>query len=159
MRIATLALFAALLVPGRAAAQAPQTPEAALNAFMKAVADSNLGRMTELWGTAKGSASKTKQPSDYQRRVYILYAYLRGASHRVTMVQPDTSEGKSRTMLVEFRRDDCEKSAQVRTVKSKSEGWLVNWIDIAAVGTPGRSCNEAAPAEQGQPAAAPPSAP
>jgi hypothetical protein len=156
MRIASLALVLVLALPARAVAQAPQTPEAALNAFMKAVADSNLGRMSQLWGTEKGSASKTKSPEGYQQRIYIMYAYLRGASHKVTMMQPDTSSAEARTMVVDFTRGDCQKQVLVRAVRSKNEGWLVNWIDIASIGTPGRSCTEQAPAEP-QDAPAPPS--
>ncbi|HEX5631942.1 MAG TPA: hypothetical protein VFX50_01900 [Gemmatimonadales bacterium] len=155
MRIASLALVIALALPARAVAQAPQTPEAALNAFMKAVADSNLGRMSQLWGSEKGSASKTKAPDGYQQRIYIMYAYLRGASHKVTMVQPDTSNGKARTMVVDFSRGDCQKQVLVRTVKTKNEGWLVNWIDIASIGTPGRSCTEQPPEQQAAPPAPP----
>jgi hypothetical protein len=43
-------------------------PSHAVDAFMKAVADSNLTRMAELWGTKGGSAAETGKPTDYQRR-------------------------------------------------------------------------------------------
>jgi hypothetical protein len=141
-RIALLVLGAALVGPVRLAAQAPASPEAAVNAFMQAVADSNMTRMMQLWGTEKGSAMKTKQPPDYQKRVYVMYSYLRGASHRISGMQPDTSDAKRRSMLVEFKRNDCTSQARVRVAKSKDEGWLVNWIDLAAVGTPGRQCGD-----------------
>ena len=150
-RIALLVLGAALAGPVRLVAQAPASPEAAVTAFMKAVEDSNMTRMMQLWGTEKGSAAKTKQPPDYQKRVYVMYSYLRGASHRVSAMQPDTSDGsKRRTMVVELKRNDCTSQARVRTAQSKDEGWLVNWIDLPAVGTPGRQCGDgqSAPAAQ-----------
>jgi hypothetical protein len=35
-----------------------------VDAFMQAVADSNLTQMASLWGTSAGPAAKTNQPSD-----------------------------------------------------------------------------------------------
>jgi hypothetical protein len=141
LRIACIAaVLLALAAPERAAAQQPASPETAVHEFMRAVRDSNLTRMMELWGNEKGSAARTKQPPDYQKRVYIMYAYLKGVSHRIVMVQPDTSQGRSRAMLVEFTRADCQKTAMVNTKKSKQDGWLVNAIDLAVIGVPGRPC-------------------
>jgi hypothetical protein len=151
-RLTLLVLGAALAGPVRLAAQAPASPDAAVNAFMQAVADSNMNRMLQLWGTEKGSAAKTKQPPDYQKRVYVMYSYLRGASHRISGMQPDTSDTQRRSMLVEFKRNDCTSQARVRVAKSKDEGWLVNWIDLAAVGTPGRTCAEGQSAPEQAPA-------
>lgn len=155
LRIALLVLGAALAGPPRLAAQAPASPEEAVNAFMQAVADSNMGRMLQLWGTEKGSAARTKQPPDYEKRIYVMYSYLRGSKHRISGVQPDTSDPKRRSMLVEFKRNDCAAQARVRAAKSKDEGWLVNWIDLAAVGTPGRQCGDGQAPEQPAPAPAP----
>jgi len=146
-RVALLLLGAALAGPVRLAAQAPQTPENALKEFMRAVDDSNTTRMMQLWGTEKGSAAKTKQPPDYQKRVFIMYTYLKGATYRVSGTQPDTSSATRRVMLVEFRRNECKGQSLVRTVKTKDEGWLVNSIDLAAIGTPGRQCGENGPTD------------
>ena len=145
-RLALLVLGAALAGPAQLAAQAPQSPEAAVNAFMQAVSDSNMTRMMQLWGTEKGSAAKTKQPPDYQKRVFIMYSYLKGSAHRIAGMQPDTATGTGRrAMVVEFKRQDCTAQAVVRTVKTKSEGWLVNFVDLAAVGSPGRQCGDQKP--------------
>ncbi len=135
-----LLLAGVLLVAPPASAQGPATSsEAALSDFMKAVADSNLKGMAALWGTQKGSAAKTKAPPDYERRLLIMHAYLRGNSYRVAATQTEENADK-RNMLVEFSRNGCNKVAQVRTVKSRNEGWLVNFIDLSAVGGPGQSC-------------------
>jgi hypothetical protein len=144
-RIALLVLGAALAGPLRLAAQAPTSPDGALNAFMRAVADSNMTRMMQLWGTENGSAAKTKQPPDYQKRVFIMYSYLKGVSYKISGTQPDTTAVGRRVLLVEFKRNECTGQTLVRTVKSKSEGWLVNSFDLASIGSPGRQCGEQGP--------------
>ena len=82
---------------------APSTSaKGAVDHFMQAVADSNLDQMAALWGTTAGPSAKTGQPSDYERRVAIMHAYLRNESHRVVTDSPD---GPARHMLqVEIRR-------------------------------------------------------
>ena len=150
LRLALLVVGAALAAPVRLAAQAPQSPEAAIGAFMKAVSDSNMTRMMQLWGTEKGSAAKTKQPPDYQKRIFIIYSYLKGATYRISGMQPDTSAAGRRVMVVEFKRGECAGQSVVRTVHAKNEGWLVNSIDLAALGTPGRQCGEKAPVDTAQ---------
>lgn len=146
-RIALLVLGAALAGPVRLAAQGPQSPEAAVNAFMRAVQDSSMTRMMELWGTEKGSAAKTKSPPDYQKRVFIMYTYLKGTTYRIAGTQPDTSNAARRVLVVEFKRGECSGQSMVRTVKTKAEGWLVNSLDLATIGTPGRQCGENGPVD------------
>jgi hypothetical protein len=72
-----LALAACGGGPGPTASAGPApTPEQAVRSFMQAAADSNLTRMAQLWGTRAGSAAKTGQPPDYQRRIAIMQFYL-----------------------------------------------------------------------------------
>ena len=119
------------------------TPEAAVDQFMKAVSDSNLNRMSELWGTEKGSSASTKVPADRAKRIYIMYSYLKGGTARVaTQAVQVPDNAKKRQLLVDFRRGDCNKMVPFTTVESK-DGWLVNAIDLNAVGVPGRNCSEA----------------
>ncbi len=135
------------LVAAPLAAQAPSTPSGAVTAFMQAVADSNLDRLAQLWGTAKGPAARTNSPPDYQRRLVIILGYLRGASAKVLGKQ-SVQDRKDRTALVvELTRGDCVKSVPFVTVKTPKDGWIVNAIDLRAVGAPGRSCTEEAPAD------------
>lgn len=130
--------------PGLLSAQEkPATPEAAVEQFMKAVSDSNLNRMSELWGTEKGSSASTRTPNDRAKRIYIMYSYLKGGTSRVaTQAVHVPDSDKKRQLLVDFRRGDCTKMVPFTTVESK-DGWLVNAIDLNAVGVPGRNCNEA----------------
>ena len=66
----------------------PQTTAAtAVQSFMRAVADSNLAKMASLWGTGAGPASKTHQPSDYERRIVIMQSYLRNDDSRIVEVR------------------------------------------------------------------------
>lgn len=133
--------FVLLVLAGRPlVAQAPPaTGEAALADFMRAVTDSNLSRMASLWGTQKGSAAKTKAPPDYERRLIVMHAFLKGNTYRLAASQPEEGEDR-RSFLVEFSRSGCNKVAQVRTVRSKNEGWLVNFIDLTSVPAPSKPC-------------------
>lgn len=136
-----LALPTLVLSVTPAVAQAPAaTGEAALADFMRAVSDSNLSRMALLWGTQKGSAAKTKAPSDFQRRIIVMHAYLKGNTYRLAAAEPEKDGGR-RSFLVEFDRGGCTKVAQVRVVRTKNEGWLVNFIDLAAINPPGKACD------------------
>src|SRR5690242_16591987 len=82
----TLALLAAVSAPLTAQnpGQGAATASAAVEEFMRAASDSNLTRMAELFGTERGSSARTKQPSDYARRMVVMQAALAGISVRAT---------------------------------------------------------------------------
>lgn len=111
--------------------------------FMRAVADSNLAKMAELWGSAKGSAAATREPEGYQQRVLIIQAYLRGARYRILSDTPDPSQPDHRTLQVELTRERCVKIVPFGLVRSGNQ-WLVNQLDLSAAGSPGRACDAAA---------------
>ncbi len=116
--------------------------EAAVQQFIEAVADSNLAKMAELWGTAKGSAAQTGQPNDYERRIIIMQAYLRDRRHRLMSNAQEGSDPGRRIVQVEFRRGDCVKMVPFSMVRTESGDWLVNSIDLALLGAPGGNCDE-----------------
>jgi hypothetical protein len=129
---------------GGGTAQSTQPVTSASNvvrSFMQAVADSNLGKMASLWGTANGPASKTHQPPDWERRVAIMQAYLRNDSFRVTSDVPQTDESR-RDQQVEIKRQACTWTIPFVTVKTRDGSWLVNQVDLAAAGNPARPCAE-----------------
>jgi hypothetical protein len=68
------------------------TASAAVQNFMKAVADSNLTSMANLWGTSRGPAAKTREPSDFERRVAVMQAYLSHDDYRILSDVPDGSD-------------------------------------------------------------------
>jgi hypothetical protein len=113
----------------------------AVRGFMQAVADSNVGKMASLWGTANGPASRTNQPPDWQRRIAIMQAYLRNESFRITS---DTLEAdvSRRALQVEIRRETCTWTVPFVALKARDGSWLITQIDLAAAGNPARPCAE-----------------
>ena len=109
-----------------------------VESFMQAVADSNLTQMAALWGTTAGPASKTNQPSDWERRVSVMLAYLRNESHRLLPSTP--SGGSSDDVQVEIRRSLCTWVVPVTAVRLSDGSWLVNQVDLAKAGNPARPC-------------------
>ncbi|MEO8089446.1 MAG: hypothetical protein ABI703_04025 [Gemmatimonadales bacterium] len=113
---------------------------------MQAVADSNLDKMANLWGTAAGSAAKTNQPPDYRRRIAVMQAYLRNDSYRVTSDEP-TSDPRRRDLQVEIKRGTCTWSIPFTAVKVRDDFWIVTQLDLAAAGNPARPCLKGAPGD------------
>lgn len=130
---------------GSAPAVAPaNSSEMAIEQFMRAVADSNLAKMASLWGTPRGSAAETKQPADYERRIVVMQAFLRGSLYRIVGGEPPSAEAQRRLVNVQLTRPDCVATVPFTTVRTSTGGWLVNQIDLDAVGTPGKPCEETA---------------
>jgi hypothetical protein len=135
---------------GSAASPGPAStsdnPETAVKNFMQAVADSNISRMSQLWGTAKGSAAETRKPDDYERRMIITQLYLRGASYRIIRVDPVIDDATRQLVTVDLNRGECTKSVPF-TVVNTGKDWIVNQIDLNLAGTPVRPCEPAVPEE------------
>jgi hypothetical protein len=122
---------------------APQAgAEAAVQNFLRAVADSNLDKMAQLWGSSKGPAAKTHQPSDYERRLIVVQAYLRGADFRIISNSDDDSSKDRRVLQVEMTRAGCDEVVPFTTTRA-GKSWLVTAIDLDALGSPGRRCDQA----------------
>jgi len=113
----------------------------AVEAFMQAVADSNLAHMADLWGTAAGPAAKTRQPADWERRVAVMQAYLQNESHRIVSDGPATpaAEGR-RSVQVEIRRQLCTWMVPFTAIRLGDGTWIVNQVDLTAAGNPARPC-------------------
>ena len=127
---------------GSAPVQPARSASAAVQAFMQAVADSNLGKMASLWGTTNGPASKTRQPPDYERRIAIMQAYLRNDGFRI---MSDVAEAeKRRALQVQIRRETCTWTVPFETVTTADGSWVVTSVDLAAAGNPARPCVEGA---------------
>ena len=122
---------------------APQAgSEAAVQGFLRAVADSNLDKMAQFWGTSKGPAASTHQPSDYERRLVIVQAYLRGADFRIISNTEDASSKDRRLLQVEMTRNGCDEVVPFTTSRA-GKSWLVTAIALDALGSPGRRCDQA----------------
>jgi hypothetical protein len=110
-----------------------------VDAFMQAVADSNLTAMGNLWGTSAGPAAKTKQPSDWEKRIAVMQAYLRNESHRVVSDAPAGGDTRH-TVQVEIRRQLCTWVVPFTAIKLGDGTWLVNQVDVTAAGNPAQPC-------------------
>lgn len=132
----------------QAAAPLPSA-EAAVREFVAAATDSNIARMGQAWGTANGAAAVTGQPAQWEQRLRVVQAYLRGGTWRVLTSTQGTGAEGTRIVTMQFTRGTCVKSIPFGTVRTSRGGWLVNEVDVTAAGNPVNPC----PAP---PAAAPP---
>jgi hypothetical protein len=115
--------------------------EATVQGFMQAVTDSNLAKMADLWGSAKGPVSKTKEPKDFERRIVVMQAYLRESPHRIISNQQEGTNANRRVVQVELQRDKCTKLVPFQMLRTGNGTWLINSIDLAILGSPGANCN------------------
>ena len=139
--VAAAALVAACGGGGGAGQVHPSnTASAAVQNFMRAVADSNLDAMASLWGTAKGAAARTKQPPDYERRIVVMRSYLVNDDWRILSDTPDGSAGRH-AVPVQLRRQACTWTVPFGVIQLSDGTWIVTQIDLTAAGNPARSCN------------------
>jgi hypothetical protein len=140
------ALVLAVLLAACGGGSAPSTvapstsARGAVDAFMQAVADSNLTRMASLWGTTAGPAAKTNQPSDWQKRITVMQAYLQNESHRIVGDVPEGTSNTRHAVQVEIRRELCTSIVPFTAIKLGDGSWIVNQVDLTAAGNPGRPC-------------------
>jgi hypothetical protein len=128
---------------GTAAVHPANTASAAVENFMKAVSDSNLAVMAGLWGTSKGSASRTRQPADYQRRIVVMQSYLSHDDFRILGDVHEGSEGRH-TVQVQIRRGACTWTIPFLVIQLADGSWIVNQMDLTAAGNPARPCESSA---------------
>ncbi|MEO5799108.1 MAG: hypothetical protein ABIZ70_11160 [Gemmatimonadales bacterium] len=131
--VAAVALAAPLSAQG-----SQRSPSAVVEEFMRATSDSNLTRMSELWGSAKGSARVTGFPKDYQKRVAIMNAYLKGVSARA-LSEVDASSSNERIVTTEISHGQCRVTIPITTVKTKS-GWIVKNFDLSQAAQANKPC-------------------
>lgn len=113
---------------------------AAVQEFMRGVADSNLALMAQHWGTSRGPAAETGTPSDYQKRIVIMQAYLRGTTFRILSDTPVPGERGRRVLNVELTRAGCVNVVPFTVVRTGRGQWLVNQFNLEQVGAPTRGC-------------------
>jgi len=106
---------------------------------MAAVADSNLPKMAEFWGTPNGSAAETGSPPDYPKRIEVMQIFLRGFSYRVLASTPNPGRTEQ-AMAVSLDRGDCHKQVPFLVVKTQDNRWVIQSLDLNAVGTPNQPC-------------------
>lgn len=124
-------------------------PEYAVQEFMAAVADSNLIKMAEYWGTAKGAAGEIGQPADYPKRIEVMQLWLRGYSYRILASTPTDAGRAAQQMEVELVRGNCRKQVPFLAVRTSSARWIIQSIDLNAVGSPIMPCLGGSPTAPG----------
>lgn len=143
MRIPYLICAAGLIACGGGSSGSVTTEmssDQVVRAFMKAVADNDQVRMGDLWGSSRGPANVTHQPPEYQRRLAVVQAYLKGAdSIRVLSDMPMQGTSGQRVVTIAYHRGGCVKQIPVTTVRSGQQ-WLVFSIDVGLAGSPLKPC-------------------
>lgn len=127
---------------GGASGQTTPSPdaEASLRAFLQAAADSNVAAMAERWGTNRGSAARTNNPQDYQKRIVIMQAYLRGTQNRILSNEAVPGENNQRIFQVELSRAGCVTTVPFTMIRAGRGEWLVYQFNLELVGSPSRAC-------------------
>jgi len=142
MRIPYLISLAALVACGGSSpgkVQGEMSSQQVVYAFMKAVADSNLHRMGDLWGTPRGPANQTHFPPEYEKRLAVMQVWLRGDSIRIVSDMPVRGKEDERQVAVVLHRGSCVKQIPMTTVRT-SKGWLVQTVDVSTAGNPMAPC-------------------
>jgi hypothetical protein len=140
------AMVLAVLIAACGGGSAPSTvapttsARGAVDAFMQAVADSNVTQMGNLWGTSAGPAAKTNQPSDWEKRIVVMQTYLQNESHRVVADAPEGTGDTRHAVQVEIRRQLCSWVVPFTAIKLADGTWIVNQVDVTAAGNPAQPC-------------------
>lgn len=121
----------------------PVNPDAAVRAFLQAIADSNIERMSSLWGTEKGPAARTHQPPDYIKRMEVVQLYLRNTAYTIGAIRPAEGDPTRSIVNVVLDRKACMRTMPVTVVQTGKDGWLINQLDLNLAGSPSRPCRDA----------------
>ncbi len=117
----------------------PSSPSAAVEEFIRAASDSNLARMSQLFGSDGGSAAVTNQPKDHGQRMIIMQAYLGGVSVRALGEVASGDRGR-RLVTTEISRGPCRVVVPVTVVQVRG-GWIVNAFDLSEVAQVNTPCD------------------
>jgi hypothetical protein len=134
---ALLILASAPIAVSAQATKAAATPSGAVEEFMRALADSNLTRMAELFGSAKGPVAKTKT-KDYQKKILIMQLFLHGAQAQTLGDVPGKDGMRTVTTLLSNR--GCKVTIPVNVVKA-DEGWLVHDFKLEDAAEVNKPCD------------------
>ena len=135
-----IALFVILGTPLAMPAQGTKggaTPPAAVQEFIRALADSNLTRMAELFGNDKGPVSKSK-PQGYEKKIVVMQIVLHGI--KATTLGDVPGKKGMRTITTQLTNHGCKVTIPVDVVKAP-EGWLVWDFDLTAAEEVNKPCD------------------
>jgi len=134
-----IALFALVGMPLALPAQASTAGTSAADAvkqFMRALTDSNLTRMGELFGNAKGPVVKTR-PEGYEKKIVIMQLTLHGVV--ATTLGDVPGKNNMRRVTTQLSNHGCKVTIPIDVVKAP-EGWLVWGFDLQAAQEVNKPC-------------------
>ncbi len=142
MRSGLVVLGILLGACGGARGQVAPVPEAeaSVRAFLQAAADSNVNAMADHWGTQRGPASRTGKPDDYQKRIMVIQAFLKGTVSRLVGTDPVPGQNNQRLVQVELTRGACVATVPFTMIRTGRGEWLVYQFNLEQVPSPSRSC-------------------
>lgn len=143
-RLAMLMLVGVTACGGRgtgAAALPPQTMQDAVTRFLDAVKTNDLSRMGQLWGTERGPAATTMNPTELSQRLTVIQKYLAHTGSRV-LEGPIAVPGddRLRTFRVELQRPQCARVVPIDLIQTRAGGWIVYDVHLEAAGNPVLGC-------------------
>jgi len=139
-RATILALGTALALAGCGGGMsypAPADPQAAVRSFLEAVRANSLTAMSELWGTERGPAVSYMERQMMEQRLTVMRTYL--VHDRYELVVGNDGMTNPRVVRVRLYRRGCSPVVPFTVVRYRT-GWLVQHVDLEAVGNPQRDC-------------------
>ena len=138
-----------MLLLGAAACGGGQAPGAAgpsamqetVTRFLAAVRANNLARMGELWGTDKGPAAGSMDPTELSQRLTVIQRYLTHSGFRFVegpLAVPGND--RLRTFRVELQRSNCARVLPLDLIFTRAGTWVVYDVHLEAAGNPVAAC-------------------
>ncbi len=124
---------------GASSAPAPVAPEATVREFLGAVRTGSLRTMSELWGTSRGPAARSMNPTELEQRLTVMRIYLEHEQFEFLPEERFVAARGKQVVRVRLTRRGCAPVVPFTLVRYR-EGWLVSEVDLAAAGNPQRSC-------------------
>jgi len=124
------------------------SPEQAVEVFLDAVTESQRAkaagefteadrayeRMASVFGTDRGSISKSFSAEEVRNRMIVLAACFRPIAYRiVTQPDPGAWESKAATVTAELQRGQEVLTLPFRLVLSSEERWFIEQIDVSTL--------------------------
>ena len=121
------------------------SPEQAVETFLDAVtesqrakaagefteADEAYERMASVFGTEKGSISRSFSAEEVRNRMLVLAACFRPTAYRIiTQPDPRAWQAKQTTVTVELRRGRETLTLPFRVILGKDERWFIEQIEV-----------------------------
>lgn len=107
------------------------SPQLAVDQFLRAARAGDLQAMSAVWGTRNGPARETMDRSDMEKRETILACYFNSDAYRILGETPGRSD--HREVRVELRKGNLVRQSTFYAIQGPGGRWYVDDEDIAAV--------------------------